>query len=141
MNPLSLEFHLRLIGVLMLGVAALGCYVPRRFGWGVEIERLTLLTRQVFVVHCVFVVVVVGLLGVLHAAWAPALLAPGPLPRAVLAGMLLVWGARLLAQWFYYDASLWRGHRLNTAMHVLFSAIYTYFVAVFAIALVVQGRG
>jgi hypothetical protein len=52
-----------------------------------------------------------------------------------------MWAARMLAQWFYYDAGLWRGHRLNTFMHVLFSAIYIYFVATFAMALVAQARG
>jgi hypothetical protein len=47
----------------------------------------------------------------------------------------------MLAQWFFYDPSLWRGHRLNTFMHVLFSAIYVYFVATLAAALLVQARG
>jgi len=141
MTPSTLEHHLRLVGVLMLGIAALSLYVPRRFGWGGEIQRLTLLTRQVFVVHAAFVSVVVLLLGLLHACYAGALVAPGPLPRALLAGMLVMWGARLLAQFFYYDARLWRGNRLHTAMHVLFSGIYSYFVIIFAAALTVQARG
>lgn len=137
----TLEAHLRIVGWLMLGIAALSVYVPRRFGWGAEIQRLTLLTRQVFVVHAAFVSVAVLLLGLLFALYARALTEPGPLPRAILAGMLLMWGPRLLAQWFYYDARLWRGNRLHTAMHVLFSGIYTYFVAVFTIALLTQARG
>ena len=141
MRPETIEIHLRIVGVLLLGIAALSLYVPRRFGWGAEIQRLTLLTRQVFVVHAAFVSLVLILLGVLLTAFAPALLAPGALPRAVLAGLLVMWAARMLAQWFYYDARLWRGHRLNTFMHVLFSAIYIYFVATFAMALVAQARG
>jgi hypothetical protein len=138
MTHAAIEIHLRAVGCLMLGIAALSVYVPRRFGWGAEIGRLTLLTRQVFVVHAAFVSVAVRLLFAGHAG---AFTQPGPLPRAVLAGMLVLWGARLLAQWFYYDARLWRGNRLHTAMHVLFSGIYTYFVAVFTIALLVQVRG
>ena len=141
MTPDAIEIHLRAVGCLMLGIAALSVYVPRRFGWGAEIQRLTLLTRQVFVVHAAFVSVAVLLLGLLFACYAGALVEPGPLPRAVLAGMLVMWGARLLAQWFYYDARLWRGNRLHTAMHVLFSGIYTYFVTVFTIALLAQVRG
>ena len=137
----ALEPHLRLVGVLMLAIAALGVYVHRHFGWGAEIRQLTLLARQVFVVHCAFVTVVLVLLGLLHACHAPALLAPGPLPRALLGGMLVLWGARLLAQWFYYDARLWRGNRLHTFMHVLFSGIYAYFIGVFAAALLAQTRG
>jgi hypothetical protein len=138
MKPELVEIHLRAVGLLLLAIAALGVYVHRYFGWGAEIRRLTLLTRQVFVIHSAFVTVVLVMLGVLLACHAPALLSPGPLPRALLAGLLVMWSARMLAQWFFYDASLWRGNRLHTFMHVLFSAIYVYFVATLAVALFVQ---
>jgi hypothetical protein len=141
MIPQTAELHLRVVGALLLAVAALGVAVHRHFGWGAEIQRLTLLTRQVFLIHSAFVTVVLVMLGVLLAAYAPALVAPGPLPRAVLVGLLIMWAARLLAQWFFYDPSLWRGDRLRTFMHVLFSVIYTYFVATFAMALYAQHLG
>jgi hypothetical protein len=136
-----IEIHLRLVGVLLLGIAALSVYVPRHFGWGAEIRQLTLLTRQVFVIHCAFVSLVLVLLGLLLACFAPTLLAPGALSRALLVGLLVMWTARMLAQWFFYDSRLWRGKRLETFMHVLFSAIYAYFVVTFAVALVAQVRG
>ena len=44
----------------------------------------------------------------------------------------------MLAQWFFYDARLWRGIPLHAAMHVLFSVVYVYFTATFAAALYVQ---
>ena len=135
------ETHLRVVGVLLLAIAALGIAVHRHFGWGVEIRRLTLLTRQVFLIHSAFVTLTLVMLGVLLAWFAPALLAPGVLPRAVLVGLLVMWSARMLAQWFFYDPSLWRGHRLNTFMHVLFSAIYVYVVATLAFAVYAQTRG
>ena len=138
MTTAALELHLRTVGVLLLAIAALGVYVHRYFGWGAEIQRLTLLTRQVFVIHSAFVTVVLVMLGLLLACHAPALLAPGPLPRALLVGLLVMWSARMLAQWFFYDPRLWRGNRLHTFMHVLFSAIYLYFVATLAAALFVQ---
>jgi small-conductance mechanosensitive channel len=138
MTPETIQVHLRVVGVLLLGIAALSAYVPRHFGWGRDIAQLPLLTRQVFVIHCAFVTLVLVLLGVLLAGFAPALLAPGPLPRALLVGLLVMWTARMLAQWFFYDPRLWRGIPLNTAMHVLFSGIYAYFVIVLAAALVAQ---
>jgi small-conductance mechanosensitive channel len=138
MTPETIQVHLRIVGVLLLGIAALGAYVPRHFAWGRDIAPLPLLTRQVFVIHCAFITLVLVLLGVLLAGFAPALLAPGPLPRALLVGLLVMWTARMLAQWFFYDPRLWRGIPLNTAMHVLFSGIYAYFVIVLAAALVAQ---
>ncbi len=134
----TIQLHLRVIGVLLLGIAALSLYVPRRFGWGRDVAQLPLLTRQVFVIHCAFVTVVCALLGLLLALCAPALLEPGVLPRAVLIGLLVMWAARMLAQWFFYDPRLWRGIPLHTTMHVLFSGIYFYFVVVLAIALHAQ---
>ena len=134
----AIELQLRLVGALLIGVAALGVAVHRHFRWGDEIQRLTLLTRQVFLVHSAFVTVVLAMLGVMLLAVAPALLAPGPLPRAVLIGLLVMWSARLLAQWFFYDPSLWRGDGGRTFMHVLFSVLYAYFVATFALALYAQ---
>ena len=141
MTAQLIEANLRVVGVLLLAIAALGVAVHRHFGWGAEIRRLTLLTRQVFLIHSAFVTLTIILLGVLLAGFAPALLAPGVLPRALLVGLLVMWSARMLAQWFFYDPSLWRGDRLNTFMHVLFSVIYVYFVATLATALVVQVRG
>jgi hypothetical protein len=138
MTPTAIEFQLRLVGALLLGIAALGVAVHRHFRWGDEIQRLTLLTRQVFLVHSAFVTTVLTMLGAMLLTVAPALLAPGPLPRAVLIGLVVMWSARLLAQWFFYDPSLWRGDRLRTFMHVLFSVLYTYFVATFALALYAQ---
>ena len=137
----AIELQLRLVGALLLGVAALGVAVHRHFRWGDEIQRLTLLTRQVFLVHSAFVIVVLAMLGAMLLTVAPALLAPGPLPRAVLIGLIVMWTARLLAQWFFYDPSLWRGDRFRTFMHVLFSVLYAYFVATFALALYAQTNG
>jgi hypothetical protein len=134
----AIEFQLRLVGALLLGVAALGVAVHRHFRWGDEIQRLTLLTRQVFLIHSAFVTVVLAMLGAMLLTLAPALLGPGPLPRAVLIGLLIMWMARLLAQWFFYDPSLWRGDRFRTFMHVLFSVLYAYFVATFGLALYAQ---
>ena len=140
MTAQLIEANLRVVGVLLLAIAALGVAVHRHFGWGAEIRRLTLLTRQVFLIHSAFVTLTLVLLGLLLAGFAPALLAPGVLPRALLVGLLVMWSARMLAQWFFYDPSLWRGNRLNTFMHVLFSGIYVYFVATLALALYAQSH-
>src|SRR3954470_10170642 len=102
MTPHTAELHLRIVGALLLAVAALGVAVHRHFGWGHEIQRLSLLARQVFLIHSAFVTVVLVMLGGLLVALAPALLGPGPLPRAVLIGLLVMWSTRLLAQWFFY---------------------------------------
>lgn len=41
----------------------------------------------------------------------------------------------MVMQWGFYSPAIWRGHRFNTAMHYLFSAIWIYVSTVFAVAL------
>jgi hypothetical protein len=128
----------RAAGALLLGLAVLNVFVPRRFNWKAELARVSPLNRQIFSVHAGFIVLILLLMGVLSAFYGEALLAPSPLSRLVLGGLALFWLVRLFTQWFVYDASLWRGHRFNTAMHILFSIFWLYLTAVYAAALWLQ---
>jgi hypothetical protein len=49
----------------------------------------------------------------------------------VLGGLALFWTLRLITQHFVYDSAHWRGHRRNTAVHIVFTLLWTYFAAVF----------
>src|SRR5262245_2279223 len=54
----NVELHLRIVGVLLLGLVILNLYVPRRFNWKAELATLTLLNRQIFQVHAAFICVI-----------------------------------------------------------------------------------
>ena len=96
---------------------------------------MSLMTRQVFIVHCFFIALMLVLLGICSAFYADTLLAPNDLSRVLVAGMVVFWLSRLLVQLFVYDPKIWRGRRFYTAMHVLFSLMWTYFVATYSAAL------
>src|SRR5271165_4855447 len=132
---MNLNFHIKIVGALMIALAVAHVYFEKRFRWRQELERVSLFTRQVFYVHCFFICLVLVLFGMLSLFGTAALLQPTPLAKMVLAGLVIFWGARLFAQFFVYDAQLWRGNTFNTAMHVLFSLMWTYFVAVYGAAL------
>jgi hypothetical protein len=131
---LNLELHLRLAGALLIVLAGFNLLLPRRFAWPAELQRLTLLTRQVFWVHLFFIVLLLAMMGLLTLAFAPALLARTPLATVVLAGLSLFWIARLFVQFFVYSPALWRGNRLHTTFHVLFSVLWLYLSCVFGAA-------
>jgi len=137
---MTLLVLLRVAGALLLVLAASHALFPKRLGWKEDLERLTPLNRQVFLVHTFFIVLVVSMMGVLSLAFAELLVAPSPLARFVLAGLTLFWAARLFVQWFVYDASLWRCDRFNTMVHVVFSILWTYLTAVYGAALWTQLR-
>lgn len=129
MNP---ELHLRIVGALQIALSLLHFEFARRFHWREEAARMSLLNRQVFHVHTFFVCVVLVLFGALSLLAPDALLGPGRLPPLVLGGIAAFWLLRLLCQWFVYDASLWRGQPLRTVVHVVFTLLWLYFVAVYA---------
>ncbi len=128
---MSLEFHLRLAGALQIALAVLHIFFPKRFHWKEELSRLSLLNRQIFVVHTIFICIGLLLMGALSSFAPQALLQPTPLSRLVLGGFGCFWGLRLAFQWLVYDSRLWRGNLFNTLVHVLFTAMWLYLCAVY----------
>jgi hypothetical protein len=132
---MNLALHLKIVGTLLLLLAFAHLFFPKRFGWKTDLAKLTLLNRQVFLVHAFFISLVLVLFGLLSLAYTGTILQPSPLARIVLAGLVMFWVARLFIQFFVYDARLWQGNHFNTTMHVFFSLMWTYYVAVYATAL------
>lgn len=133
-----LLWNLRLAGVAMLVLAALYPIYPRRFRWSEQLQRVELLTRQVFWVHIGFIVLLLVLQGILLLGFAEALLEPNRAASALLVGIVAFWLYRLLAQLFAYDRRLWGGHRLHTTVHVVFTVLWLWITAVASWALAVQ---
>jgi hypothetical protein len=129
----TLESHLRAAGALQIALAAAHLAFPRRFNWGQELARLSLLNRQMFLVHTFFICVVLVLMGGLSLFAAEALLEATALSRLVLGGFAAFWGLRLVVQWLVYDPTLWRGDRFNTMVHVVFSVLWAYLTAVYGV--------
>jgi hypothetical protein len=133
-----LDLHLKVAGFSLILLGLSHTLFPSRFRWNEELERLSPLNRQIFLVHNFFIVLVVVMFGLLSLTYTGSLLAPSPLAAALLAGLTLFWLCRLYAQFFLYDAELWRGNRFNTGVHVLFSLTWLYYVMVYGCAFLHQ---
>ena len=96
---------------------------------------MSLLNRQIFIVHCLFIVLTLWMMGVLSLVFTDALLQPTALSRPILAGLALFWLVRLIVQWTVYDKALWRGNRFNAVVHILFTGLWSYYILVFGSAL------
>ena len=131
----TLLLHLRVVGALLALLAIMNLFVPGRFHWREELSRVSLLNRQIFQAHTVFIVLVVALMSALFLTCAEALLEPTRLSRAVLIGLTAFWGLRMLMQWFFYSPRVWRGNRLHTVMHAAFSLGWIYVTSVCGLAL------
>ena len=118
----------------MAVLVVLNLFVPRHLGWREDLQRVSLVNRQIFEVHAIFLVLVLAMFAVLLLTSSAALLEPSRLSRLVLGGLTIFWGLRLLVQWFYYSPATWRGNTARTAAHVVFSAAWLYVTAVFGLA-------
>jgi len=127
--------NLRIAGVVLAALVVVNLFVPWRFGWREELAKLSLLNRQIFEVHSVFLVLTLALSSALLLACGDALLEPTRLSRAVLLGLTIFWAVRMAMQWWFYSPDIWRGNRFFTVMHVVFSATWIYMTGVFGAAL------
>lgn len=131
---MNAHIHLNIVGVLLLALAGFNFLALKHFGWRAELQKVSLLTRQVFFVHMIFIVMIVVMFGLASLLAAPLMLEGGTLGALVLGGMAVFWGTRLLIQLFGYDRKLWWGDRPKTVAHVVFTVLWVYFTAVFGIA-------
>jgi hypothetical protein len=132
---MTLILHLQIVGALLIALGIGHMFFGRYFGWKRELASVSLLTRQVFFVHTFFIGLGVAMAGAGSFLYAGALLRPGALSRALLAGMAVFWLCRLIVQFFVYDSAIWRGDPFRTFMHVVFAMLWTYVTVTYGCAL------
>ncbi len=138
---MNIYLHLKVAGALLLVLGAAHPMFGRYFKWEKELAQLSLLTRQIFLVHCFFISLLVVLIGACSLFYTNALVGSGTLSRVVLTGFVVFWFIRLVFQLFVYDSAIWRGRRFFTVMHVVFSIFWSYVVLIYGAALRVASKG
>jgi hypothetical protein len=126
--------HLQIVGSSLLVLSAAHVFFGRHLDWKNDLAKLTPVNRQIFYVHTFFICLMLVMMGSLCLFFPRYLLDRTPLARLILIGLTIFWGTRLAFQWFVYDSSLWRGHRTNTIVHIVFSLLWSYYTLVFSAA-------
>ena len=122
--------HLKIIGILLIGLAVGHTAFPKYFNWNKELKSLSLINQQMMKVHTFFIALVVLLMGLLCITSATELIETN-LGKRISLGLSLFWGIRLLFQFFGYSSELWKGKKLETIIHILFSFLWTYLTFIF----------
>lgn len=135
-----LEALLRLAGLGQILLALLHVTFPRKFSWRADLAGVSLLNRQIFYVHTLFIAVTVAFFGILSIVAADGLAAGGAVLAVLMAGLSIFWLLRLAVQLFFFDARLWRGQPFNTFIHLLFTLVWTALATVYAWAFVAVTR-
>ena len=129
---MTLDLHLRLIGLSLIFLALVHATFPMRFNWKDELPKLTLLNRQMFGVHCFFIALTLLLMGLLCLVFPDALTLRSQLGLLISAGFAIYWLCRLFCQFFVYHSSLWWRKGFETFVHITFGFLWLYYVVVFA---------
>ncbi|MDQ3108753.1 MAG: hypothetical protein M3R17_02570 [Bacteroidota bacterium] len=129
MTPSQLFLQVRIIGVVLILLAIMHVFFPKRFEWKKELAGLNLLNNQMMYVHTFFVALTILLMGVLCIFYAEDLFTM--FGSKIAFGMFIFWAVRLFFQFFVYSRKLWKGKKFETIIHILFSMLWTYFSYVF----------
>jgi hypothetical protein len=131
--------HLKIIGILLIALALVHVAFPKRFYWQKELSSLSLVNRQMMVVHTFFIALTVFLMGLLCVTSSNELIYTN-LGKKISLGLGIFWTIRLLVQFFGYSTKLWKGKGFETTVHVVFIFLWSYFSFIFwVIALTENG--
>jgi hypothetical protein len=118
-------------GAVHLGIVAGNTLLPKKLAVRAHIEKLPLLLRQVFLVHWLYILIVLLLFAGLCFGFAPELAGASALGRFLSGALAIFWLLRLGIQLLYYDAAM---RQANRAADVGFALALVFLVGVFAAA-------
>ena len=125
-----MEIHLKIIGVILILLALIHLIFPKYFNWEIELKSLSIMNRQMMIVHTFFIGITVFLMGVLCLTSASELIET-KLGKTICLGFGVFWTIRLFIQFFVYSTKLWKGKTFETIVHILFSLLWIYLSFVF----------
>nr|WP_299436868.1 hypothetical protein [uncultured Aquimarina sp.] len=125
-----MQIHIHIIGVLLIVLALVHSIFPKYFNWGKELKSLSLINRQMMTIHTLFIAIIVFLMGILCLTSSNELIETN-LGKKISLGLGIFWTIRLFIQFFGYSTDLWKGKKLETSIHILFSIFWTYISSIF----------
>lgn len=131
-----MELYYKITGVLLMVLALAHAAFPKHFEWKKDLSSLSLINRQMMLVHTFFIALTVFLMGLLCLLSADELINTD-FGKKISLGLGVFWGARLLIQFFWYSPKLWKGKTFETIVHIVFSILWIslttlFFTAYFA---------
>ncbi len=125
-----MEIFLKIAGVILIVLGIVHIAFPRRFNWKDELLPLSLINRQMMMVHTFFIALTVFMMGILSFFYSDQLLT-NPFGKVISLGLAIFWSIRLLFQFFVYSKELWKGKTFETIMHIIFALIWIYLTVVY----------
>ena len=125
-----MQLHIEIIGILLIGLALIHIVFPKYFNWDKELISLSLINRQLMTIHTFFIALTVFLMGLLCFTSSADLINTS-LGKKIAFGFAIFWTIRLFVQFFGYSSKLWKGKKLETSIHILFTLLWIYLSFIF----------
>ncbi len=125
-----MQTHIKIIGALLIILAMVHVIFPRYFKWEKELKALSLINRQMMVIHTLFIAITVFLMGLLCLTSSEDLINTY-LGKRICLGLGLFWTIRLIVQFFGYSSELWRRKKFETTIHIFTIILWSYLSSVF----------
>lgn len=125
-----MEIHFKVIGVALILLSLMHGGFYKYFNWGEELKKLSLVNRQMMVIHTCFIALGVCLMGLLCLFWSQEL-TQTELGKVISLGLGVFWSIRFFVQFVGYSSNLWKGKTFETFIHVVFSIFWLYVSVIF----------
>ena len=125
-----MEIRIRIIGFILIALSALHIIFPKYFNWKEELEKISLINKELMIIHTMFIGITVFLIGLLCIT-SSFELSNTDFGKRISIGIGVFWLIRLFVQFFGYSSELWKGKKFETIVHILFSLFWAYMSFVF----------
>jgi hypothetical protein len=130
MNRELVEIGLRIAGLILTGLVLANFIAAKRWDYAGSLGGTKLIVRQIFNVHCAYIVAIITALALISLGW-PSLLLEGGFSKVFCAFFSLFWLSRVIVQLTYYDRELRRNDR---CWDIFFLGVFLTLSFIYALA-------
>jgi hypothetical protein len=114
----ALELALRAVAIAQFAVAILNLFLVRIMKWKPDLDRTSLLIREVFHIHVIFISIALSIFALLTWRFVHEIAgAANPLAIWLATAIGTFWIVRSVMQWLHYSSCHWRGNTARTLIH------------------------
>lgn len=130
----NLEYGLRVAGLMLSGLVVANFVAATRWRYAENLAKSAPMVRQVFYVHCAYIVAIIAALAVLCLGW-PRLLLEEGMGRVLCGFFGIFWGSRVVVQLTYYDKET---RRRDRGWDLFFLGVFAAMSAIFTLAAITR---
>jgi hypothetical protein len=128
-------YALWVAGGLQLLIASANFFAPRKLRYADNLARLDRTVRDIFVVHCIYIVLILAAFAGLCLAFGSELTGGTLLARCIAGFLAIFWGLRVLIQIFHYNRDI---KRRFPVYNILFLSSFIALTVIFVVAAAVR---